>query len=109
MLGGTAEALMHRAIPIVLMGLALPFAAEAQQAFDRRAEFAKLVTDFQPHQSALYARHRALVQEVQQREKLGERAICAHQILSEAEWLIGYTVDYDRIDARLADADAALA
>ena len=97
---------------LVLLMLLVPsaagWAADAV-SFDRRVEFARLVPDFRKRQSALYEQLAGLVKEVEQRELSGAKTVCPHQVLREIEWLIGYTVDYLRIEARLAEARRLLA
>ena len=86
-----------------------PALAQAQVPFDRRDEFVKRVPDFRARQKASYGALEALVGEVERREQRGEKAVCAHQILNEVEWLIAYTTDFPRIAARLDAAREALA
>jgi hypothetical protein len=95
-------------VPASVGWAAAGWAADAV-SFDRRVEFARLVPDFRKHQSALYEQLTDLVNEVERRELAGTNAVCPHQVLREIEWLIGYTVDYSRIEARLAEARRLLA
>jgi hypothetical protein len=104
---------MHRhMLWMIVLSLLVPTASAAATdavSFDRRVEFAKVVPDFRKRQSALYAQLSALVAQVQERERAGTDAVCPHQVLREVEWLIGYTVDYARIESRLAEARRLLA
>jgi len=52
---------------------------------------------------------RELEQQVMQRETEMRDVSCSHQIVTELRWLMGYTVDTERIDARLNDLRASLA
>ncbi len=96
-------------LSLLLAPVAAPVLAADAVSFDRRVEFTKRVPDFRKRQSAFYDRLQALVKQVQARELNGVDAVCPHQILREAEWLIGYTVDYDRIEERLGKAQQLLA
>jgi hypothetical protein len=96
-------------LSLLLAPFAAPVLAADAVSFDRRVEFTKRVPDFRKRQSAFYERLQALVKQVQARELNGVDAVCPHQILREAEWLIGYTVDYERIEERLGKAQQLLA
>jgi hypothetical protein len=50
----------------------------------------------------------ALEPEVFNRERKGERPVCAHEILLETRWLLDATADFARIDSRLRDLRNAL-
>jgi hypothetical protein len=52
---------------------------------------------------------RELEQQVMQRETEMRDVSCSHQIVTELRWLMGSTVDTERIDARLDDLRASLA
>ncbi len=52
---------------------------------------------------------RELEQQVMKREAEMRDVSCSHQIVTELRWLMGSTVDTDRIDSRLDDLRASLA
>jgi hypothetical protein len=52
---------------------------------------------------------RELEQQVMKREAEMRDVSCSHQIVTELRWLMGSTVDTERIDARLGDLRASLA
>ena len=71
------------------------------------------MTTFNPDYLALmgprFRALRELEQQVMKREAEMRDVSCSHQIVTELRWLMGSTVDTERIDARLDDLRASLA
>jgi hypothetical protein len=65
----------------------------------------RYITLMSPRYQAL----RELERQVMQREAEMRDVSCSHQIVTELRWLMGSTVDTERIDARLDDLRASLA
>lgn len=109
------DSLLTRALFLLCL---LPLLAFAQAAHapqidtDYRAYIRQDFEQYNPRYKRLrderIQRAFVLGKKVFDEEKNGNDVACAHQILLEIRWLLGYTADFTRIDRRLDDLERVL-
>lgn len=92
-----------------LVGWSGTVAAAEPTFFDLRQAFVKADPAYVTHRKAAVDRLRPVLQQLFAREAGGEPMTCGDQIGKEVRWLIGYTIDWPRIERRTADLAAELA
>ncbi len=92
------------------LGCGLPaFGAEPADPVDRVAAFRRFDPLYDLHRAEREERIRQKAAKLARRERDGDEALCAHQILREVEWLASASAHWGRIDERLVDLDIELA
>ncbi len=111
----SVDSLLTRALFLLCLLPMLTFAQAIrapQIDIDYRAYIRQDFEQFNPRYERLLAertqRAFALGKQILDEERQGSDVACAHQIILEIEWLLGYTADFARIDRRLDDLERVL-